>query len=226
MSKHYNNAELITDMVRLGKPFCSEDNDRLYPFVAAGNAGARQQMIEGNMSLAIAKAESFVRCFPGVAHLRDDLTSAAMIGLVKAVNQMASGTARKYDGNWTPTDCIGAWINRELGRFVEEEAFIRVPHTSKTRAKMEGEEILPPSVCNVLPEHFEMPSYEKEVEMRDLIQSCCTCDEEHTFVAMRELGHTLIEIAAMINRSRMFTQRMGLRLAARVQRKLKALRDK
>ena len=38
--------------------------------------------------------------------------------------------------------------------------------------------------------------------MRDLIDSCCTCDEERTFVAMREAGYTLAEIAAAINRSR------------------------
>ena len=50
MSKQYNST-LVADMARLCKPFCSEDNDRLYPLVAAGDADARQQMIEGNMSV-------------------------------------------------------------------------------------------------------------------------------------------------------------------------------
>jgi len=224
VSKHYNNT-LVADMARLCKPFCSEDNDRLYPLVAAGDADARQQMIEGNMSLAVVKVESFIRCFPGVAHLRDDLTSAAFTGLVKAVNQMAEGRALKYEGNWTPTDYIGTWINRELGRLIEDETPIRVPHTSKDRASAQGQEVPIPIVQHDIPERFEVPSYEKELEMRDLIESCCTCNEERTFVAMREAGHTLVEIAAAIGKSRMFTQRIGKQLEARVQQKLEALRD-
>ena len=56
-------------------------------------------------------------------------------------------------------------------------------------------------MCNVIPERFEVPSYEKELEMRDLIDSCCTCEEERTFVAMREAGHTLAEIAVAIDKS-------------------------
>jgi hypothetical protein len=83
-----------------------------------------------------------------------------------------------------------------------------------------------PTVSNVVPERFEAPSYEEELETRDLIDSCCTCEDERTFVAMREAGHTLVEIAAAIDRSRMATQRMAKRLEARVQCKLEALRDK
>ena len=71
-------------------------------------------MIVGNMSLAISKAESFIRCFPEVAHLRDDLISAAFIGLTKAVNKIAAGKGpRKVDPS-APADFIGMWINREL----------------------------------------------------------------------------------------------------------------
>ncbi len=224
MSKQYN-SQLVMDMARLSKPFCSEDNDRLYPLVAAGDADARQQMIEGNMSLAIAKVESFIRCYPGTVHLRDDLTSAAFIGLTKAVNQMAASTALKYEGNWNPTDYIGTWINREMGRLVEDENPIRVPHTSKDRANAQGQKLEIPIVQHDIPERFEVPSYEKELEMCDLIESCCTCEEERTFVAMREAGHTLVEIAAAIGKSRMVTQRMGKQLEVRVKRKLEALRD-
>ena len=224
MSDRYNN-KLVADMARLCRPFCSEDNERLYPLVIAGDADARQRMIEGNMSLAIAKVESFIRCYPGVTHLRDDLTSAAFIGVTKAVNQIAEGNALKYEGNWNPTDCIGTWINRELGRLVEDEAPIRVPHTSKDRACAEGEKLKAPVVINHIPERFEVPSYERELEMRDLIESCCTCEEERTFVAMREAGHSYAEIAAAIEKSLGFTHSLATKLGARVQHNLEALRD-
>ena len=224
MSNQYN-SNMVSDMARLCEPFCSEDNSRLYPLVVAGNADARRQMIEGNMSLAVAKVESLIRCFPDVAHLRVDLTSAAFVGLTKAVNKMAAGKGPRNTDPAAPTDFIGMWINRELGRLVEEAPLIRVPHESNRLAKQKEEPIAPPIICNVIPERFEVPSYERELEMRDLIESCCTCKEERTFVAMREAGHTLDEIAFAIGMSRTTMYRMTKELEARVMRKLEALRD-
>ena len=150
MSNQYN-SELVADMARLCKPFCSEDNDRLYPLVAAGDTDARRRMIEGNMSLAVAKVESLIRCFPEIAHLRDDLTSAAFIGLVKAVNKMAAGKGPRSKAPSAPADFIGMWIDRELGRSKEDEDFIRVPHTSKDRGRAEGEEVKAPQSATPFP---------------------------------------------------------------------------
>jgi hypothetical protein len=220
MSNRYN-ALLVSQM---SEPLDAERNVALFERVLAGDAAAREEMIVGNMPLAVVKVESFIRCLPGIAHLRDDLTSSAFTGLVKAVNQMADGTALKYEGNWNPTDCIGAWINRELGELIETEGIVP-PHTSKNRARAQGKELTLPTIVNVIPERFEVPSYERELEMRDLIESCCACEEERTFIAMREAGYTLAEIAAAINRSVASTYRMGKSLDARVQHKLEAIRD-
>jgi hypothetical protein len=220
VSNQYNDL-LISQM---SEPLDAERNLALFGRVVAGDSAAREEMIVGNMPLAVAKVESFIRCFPGAAHLRDDLTSAAFIGLTKAVNQMAEGTALKYEGNWNPTDCIGAWINRELGELIEIEGIVP-PHTSKFRARAQGEELTVPTVVNVIPERFQVPSYQEELETRDLIESCCTCDEERTFVAMREAGYTLDEIAAAVGMSRTTMYRMARELEVRVQRKLEALRN-
>lgn len=196
MSKHYNDA-LVADLHRAtnSQTWTAEKNSELYAIVAAGDKTARETMINGNMPLVLSKVEAFIRCFPHVSHLRDDLVSAGFIGLLKAVNQMAEGCKIKQPENWNPTDCIGAWINRELGRLVESESPIRVPHTSKKRAEMEGNEVIPPTVCNVVPEQFENASYEAELEIRDLINTCCFTEAEKTYFAMREQGHTLTEIA-------------------------------
>ena len=215
MSNQYNDL-LVSQM---SEPLDAEKNSALFERVSAGDAAAREEMIVGNMPLAVAKVESFLRCFPGVAHLRDDLTSAAFVGLTKAVNQMAEGKAVKYEGNWNPTDCIGAWINRELGELIEAEGLVP-PHTSQHRAHAQGKELAVPTVIYAAHERFEVASDEEELETRDLIASCCTCDEERTVVAMREAGRTQKQIAAVLGRPLMFVQRMQKRLAARVQRKL------
>ncbi len=221
MSNQYNGL-LVSQM---SEPLDVEKNAELYLRVAAGDSAAREEMIAGNMPLAIRNSERFIRLFPQVAHLRDDLTSAAFLGLVKAVNGMAQGCEIKDVRKWDAACYMGTWINRELGRLVEDENPIRVPHTSKDRANAQGQELPLPSVQYDIPERFEIPSYEKELAMRDLIESCCTCEEQRTFVAMREAGHTLVEIAAAIGKSVMFTQRMGKQLGAGVMRKLEALRD-
>ena len=161
MSNQYNDL-LVSQM---SEPLDAEKNSALFERVSAGDAAAREEMIVGNMPLAVAKVESFLRCFPGVAHLRDDLTSAAFVGLTKAVNQMAEGKAMKYEGNWNPTDCIGAWINRELGELIEAEGLVP-PHTSQHRAHAQGKELAVPTVIYAAHERFEVASDEEELETR------------------------------------------------------------
>jgi hypothetical protein len=226
VSNQYN-AAFVADLHRATKSvtWTAEKNAELYPRVAAGDEAAREDMINGNAPLVFSKVESFLRCFPHLVHLRDDLVSAGCVGLVRAVNQMARGCRIRKPKNWNPTDHMGTAIYRKFSELIEDESPIRVPHTSKDRARSEGEELEVPPVVNEIPERFEVPSYERESETRDLIESCCDCEEERTFVAMREAGHTFVEIAKALNMSRMSTHRMARKLEGRVVRKLEALRD-
>ena len=222
MSKQYNDL-LVSQM---SEPLDAEKNAELYLKVAAGDSKAREEMIAGNMPLAIRNVERFIRLFPQVAHLRDDLTSAAFLGLVKAVNGMARGCKIKDVKKWDAACYMGTWINRELGRLIEDETPIRVPHTSKDRANAQGQELPLPVVQYEIPERFEVPSYETELEMRDLIESCCACEKERTFVAMKEAGHTFAEIAEALGMPQPCSAyRLGKAIEARVMRKLEALRD-
>jgi len=221
LSNQYN-ALLVSQM---GEPLDVEKNLVLFRRVVAGDAAACEEMIVGNMPLAVAKVESFIRCSPATEYLRDDLTSAAFLGLVKAVNKMAAGKGPRKADPSAPLDFIGMWINRELRRLVEDETPIRVPHESDRLAKQKGEPIIPPVVCNVVPERCEAPSYKKGPETRDLIDACCTREEERTFVAMLGAGHTLAKIAATVKVSPPSVSRMRKKLKVRIQRKLKALGD-
>jgi hypothetical protein len=219
VSNQYN-GELVAEMARVCRPFCSEDNAQLYPLVVAGDVDARQRMIEGNMSLAISKVESFIRCFPEIAHLRDDLTSAAFVGLVKAVNKMAAGKGPRKRAPSAPVDFMGMWINRELGRLVEDETTIRVPHTSKDRARSEGQAVTPPSVVNDVPERCAVLPYKKDLEIRDLIETCCTNEVERRFVAMRRARHTLAAIADALGVPTHTISNLQRRLKGRIRKRL------
>jgi hypothetical protein len=226
VSKCKKNALLVADVHNAtnGEALDAEKNLSLFRRVTAGDATAREEMIVGNMPLAVAKVESFVRCFPGLAHLRDDLTSAAFIGLTKAVNKMAAGRGPRKKHASAPVDFIGMWINRELNELMETEGIVP-PHTSKARAQAQGDELTVPTVVNTIPEQCAVPSYGKEMEMRELIESCCTCDEERTLLAMREEGRTYAAIAAALGKAVTSVYVMRERLAARVRRKLDAAGD-
>jgi len=219
VSNQYNDI-LVSQM---GEPLSVEENAELYPRVADGDAAAREAMIVGNMALVIAKVEGFIRCFPRVAYLRDDLASAGFAGLVKAVNNIAAGEGPRKAAVESPTDYLGMWISRELGRLVEDESPIRLPHESSRQAKLKGESLSVPATVNFLPERFEAASYERELELRDLVHSCCSCEEEHAFVRMREAGHTYAETAQAINMPVTSAYVMGQQLSAKVQRRFRAL---
>ena len=208
----------------MSEPLDAEKNLALIKRVKTGGAAAREEMIIGNMPLAIAKVESFLCCASDLCHLRDDLVSTAFIGLVKAVDKMAAGNGPRKDDASAPVDFICMWINRELHELMETEGIVP-PHTSKWRAEGKGEELTVPTFCNTIPGRFEVPSYENELEARDLLDACCISTNERTFVTMREAGHTLAEIAVVTRMSVTSVYRMGKELDARVQDKMKSLRD-
>ena len=68
MSNQYNDL-LVADMA--ARPWRDagrrEEHAGSIQLVAAGDAAARDEMIVGNMPLAVAKVESFIRCFPEVS---------------------------------------------------------------------------------------------------------------------------------------------------------------
>ncbi len=57
--------------------FTVEKNNELFPAVVAGDAAARDAMIEGNMALVVVKADSLIRQMPSVAYLRDESSPPA-----------------------------------------------------------------------------------------------------------------------------------------------------
>jgi hypothetical protein len=211
VSNQYNDL-LVSQMA---EPLDAEKNLALFRRVKTGDAAAREEMIVGNMPLAVAKVESFIRCFPEAAHLRDDLTSAAFVGLVKAVNKMAAGRGPRKAGPSAPVDFIGMWINRELSKLMEIEG-IAPPHTSKARARAQGQELTVPTVVNAVPARCEARACEKELETRDLLDACCTDDGERTFVAMRTAGHTLADIAEALGTPVHTASNLARRVKARI----------
>jgi len=217
------NSELVADLYGLDEPLDMAGNRALFPAVAAGDQAARRCMIEGNLTLVVAKVDSFLGAVPQLGYLRDDLTSAGFIGLVKAVNRVAAGKVRRNDGYITGYLTVA--IRREISRAIDKEAGIYVPPRSRQAAHAKGEEIDPPVVTHEIPEVRRInQNGPEEVEVRDAIDGCCTCEAERTFLAMREAGHTYAEIASTIGKPPSSTYAMGEDLEARIHEKLASTR--
>ena len=168
-----------------------EQNNRLYPAVVAGDPAAREALIVGNMPLIVVKAEGFIRHIPGVAYLRDDLVSAGYMGLVQAVNNIAKGKVKKRAVN----AYIGRVVQLSLGHLIDDEHSIRVPRETDRRRRKNGRQIFLPAIINIIPETIETPSPFAALELRDLLDACCECDEERTCMRLREEGYTFQEMA-------------------------------
>jgi hypothetical protein len=192
------NTELVTDMARQGKPLSADENTELFALVSRGDREARKRMIEGNMSLVVTKVDAHVNCFPKVAHLRDDLTSAGFIGLVKAVNHIAAG---KVAENENITGFISVSIQNGIGDLADTEIGVCVPRHSRVRARVSGRPIQQPDIIYTDLDTSDLFRSRPDIaalEMRDLIDSCCECREERQFIALREKGYKLAEIAEAI----------------------------
>lgn len=191
------NAALVADMIATGDRASRDSNDRLYPRVVAGDQEAIKKMIESNMSLVVDKVDSFIGCFPGVAHLRDDMIGEGFFGLTKAVRLMSESGAKE---GANPTGYISFWIKKHIGLVVDGEYANGACSTTIADRKSKGEE---------LPHQVPMPTTVREMynvddpnslmELRDLIYACCETEEDRVIVDMREKGYVDKEIAATLD---------------------------
>ncbi len=193
-----------------GEVASREENDRLYPLVAACDKSAIDKMIESNMPLVISKVESFIRCFPGAAYLRDDLQSEGLLGLAKAVNKMAEAGPRE---NANATGYISYWVHYHLGLVIDNE---KANGASQRTIQRKSNDDEPMPHCVAMSqcvgaggnEYVDFTAYPFADEpsdpmamsdLRDLIYSCCETEQDRIIVDMREASHTDKEIAAVID---------------------------
>jgi DNA-directed RNA polymerase specialized sigma subunit len=209
---------------KIPKALDREQNEQFYARVMAGDDKAREEMIEGNMPLVIAKVDAYIGCHPQVAYLRDDLHSAGFLALVKAVNTMAE---HDQPSNVNPTGYISVAITHEITRVIEKESAMGLTSIPESE---EG----PVSDHDVPQVGHDIPDSTSDVnesavqglfEMRDVLQSCCESDKERTLLRMREEGYSDREIAETLDLPHITTFRLRKELEERFNQKCRELEE-
>jgi len=191
-------SKLNTDIIRLWtEPATVKSNNLLYPRVALGCGRSREQMILSNIGLIVSEVNRFLAFVPGFSHLRDDLISDAFVGLVRAVNKMASDGIVN-DAN--PTSFMAMSIRGCFGKTVEGEQTIRIPSETRRQKKSKGIELEPPAreFSHYTEEEMEEAFTYDPRKMRDLretLDACCESDVERKIIELRERKFVDREIA-------------------------------
>lgn len=182
------------------------DNDLLYPRVAAGDREAMTKMIESNVPFVVNKVDTFIRCFPSAAYLRDDLIAEGMMCLCKAVSKMAEDGVKE---NANATGYISYWIHKGIGLVVDSEAAAGPNESERTRKRKasDGEPIghrveltagdgeffdLSHPIPDTVTDPMSIP------DLKDLIYSCCETEVDRMIVELREQNYTYHEVAKII----------------------------
>jgi len=202
---------LNTDLIRLWvEPATKASNDALYKVLTtpwystiAGRTpspgwAAREKMIHSNMGLVISQADHFLVFLPQFKHLRDDLISNGLVGLVDAVNKMSEEVPGA-----NPTNLMSLSINSALGHAVQKEETIHIPNTTKRRRKKEGQPIKPHERVTSFDDSNmdQMFSYDPRPmrNLRETLDSCCENETEREILRLREEGHVDREIADILD---------------------------
>ena len=202
-----------------------ERNERLYPRVMAGDEKAREEMIQSNMPLVISKVDSYVRRYPQLEHLRDDLHSAGFVGLVKAVNKMAE---HKEPSKVNPTGYISVAITHEFVKLAKKEAVhsgIELADTPEIDMDASGDV---PEVSHNIPESVvdtNQSATTELLELRDMLQTCCQSEEERTLLRMREEGYSDRDIAETLNMPHTTTYTLRKELEERFNQKCREIEE-
>ena len=201
-----------------------EQNEQLYARVMAGDGKAREEMIEGNMPLVIAKVDAYIGCHPQVAYLRDDLHSTGFLALVKAVNTMAE---HDEPCNVNPTGYISVAITHEIARVIEKESAMGLTSISESEDRPSSDRDVP-EVGHDIPESttdVNESAVQGLFELREVLQSCCESDKERTLLRMREEGHSDREIAEALGLPHITTFRLRKELEERFNQKCRELEE-
>lgn len=142
---------------------------------------AIQEMVLSNVPLVMWKVESYIRLYPKLSFLHEDLVGEGILGLTTAINKLAE--MEEPEGGGNPTAFISQRISWTIGWFVDNDKKQNIPYYYS-----------PPLVSDVDPTTI--------VDTQDLLEAACQTEEDLTIIEMRKRGCVDQEIADRLGSAR------------------------
>ncbi len=182
-----------------------EEKLKLLKRVRVGNSEAIEKMILGHIRLAFSIVSRYVNSFP---YFVDDLKSAAIMGVVIAVNKIAKNSMDSHDN---VTGYIVINVNYVIRREIQNNLAIQSPRNKKVLLVTSGVS------WNVRTRHSQLSS--QLYEIWDSVDSLTEDQLEKQILELRSEGHTDNEVAEFLGLSRSSVTRIRKNLFEKYRRK-------
>ena len=178
---------------------------KLLKRVREGDSEAVEKMILGHVRLAFSIVNRYVNSFP---YFVDDLKSAAMMGIVIAVNKIAENSMAAHDN---VTGYIVINVNYAIRREIQNSFVIRTPRGKKVVSMTDLTQ------CNLVKRHSQPSS--QLYEIWDAVDSLTEDQLEKQILELRSEGHTDNKVADFLGLSRSSVTRIRKNLFEKYRRK-------
>lgn len=214
------NTLLVSQMhTTIKKPSDIDTNAQLHRRACAGDEDAKRALIENNMPLVVSKVDSLLRKIPHLGHLRDDLTGEGFLGLTKAVDTLC-----KRPKVTKPSGYLRKSILNAFADLIEAEVPPCYSRRTYGRALETGRRLPEQDTLSEWPEFGRCNHCIDQIDMEDLLFSCCLNNHERRYVELRQQGFTRDETIQELGIPRRTFFRTINQLQARIQTKLNQLR--
>jgi RNA polymerase sigma factor (sigma-70 family) len=161
--------------------YSKENMDVLAEQLRLGCEKTRTRMIEGYMPLVHSKVNKWLKLYPGLAYVADDMISEGYFAIVRAIESIQVGE-RPDSSNVTAY--VSAAIVHGIGEFLDNNHTIRVPRSSNKDI---------PTMEPIF-ETGSFHAYHDEIELQDLLETACRTNEDKAIVNLLSRGYTEREV--------------------------------
>lgn len=188
-------------------PLNEEQIPTLLVRLRAGEAGAFNEACSGHVRLAMQIVGRYLAVLGRNDKWADELVSAAMEGLVDAVEKVVAGQM-EHDNL---TGYIVAYIHRYISQVLERRPIVRVPRQTNFDRKAAGLEPLRMQRVGLTDVPTEDIGH-LDIEIKELLEKAVQNDQDRQVLELRQAGKTDTEIADELDLSRttVFVIRKGI----------------
>lgn len=139
------------------------------------------------MPLVHSKVNKWLSIYPGLKHVKDDMTSEGYVAIVKAVDTIGQG---ETPDNSNVTAYVSVAIVNTISDYLDGNDLIRIPHGSSDAS---------PSIEQLFETSLIHSNLSSTLETEDMLEAVCQTDQDRSVVNLLSRGYTEREVARQLD---------------------------